>query len=85
MAALKTVKIAEGVETIHDYAFRFSPYLSRVELPSTITFIGKEAFSHTGLSNVTISYNGSEAQWALIQFGNNWDKSMSGKIMEYKK
>ena len=85
MAALKTVKIAEGVETIHDYAFKSSPYLSRVELPSTIRSIGKEAFAYTGLNNVTISYNGSEAQWAQIQFGTNWDKSMAGKIMEYKK
>jgi len=85
MASLKTVKISEGVETIHDYAFKSSPNLSLVELPSTISYIGKEAFSYTGLNNVTISYNGSEAQWALIRFGNNWDKSMSGKIMEYKK
>ncbi len=84
MVSLKTVKIAEGVETIHDYAFKSSPFLYRVELPSTIRTIGKEAFSYTGLDNVTISYNGSEAQWALIRFGINWDKSMFGKIMEYK-
>lgn len=86
MASLETVKIAEGVETIHDYAFKFSMLLSRVELPSTISYIGKEAFGYTGIiDNLTISYNGSKAQWALIQFGDNWDKSMPGKTMEYKK
>lgn len=42
-----------GITSIRDYAFYGSPCPS-VEIPSTVTHIGREAFGHTGLSDITI-------------------------------
>ena len=51
---IETVIVNEGVTTIGKYAFLGLPSLSHVELPTTLTFIGTEAFAETALTSVVI-------------------------------
>ena len=48
------VNIPEGVTSISYGAFRESPSLTSVTIPSTVTYIGERAFEGTSLTSVTI-------------------------------
>ena len=64
-ANLATVTVGEGVKELDSRCFSFDPSLEAVYLPSTIEYIGLNAFSGAS-NNLTIYYNGTAAQWAAI-------------------
>ena len=51
---VKTVIVKEGITAIGNGAFREFEALRNVSIPSSVTYIGEEAFYHTGLTSVTI-------------------------------
>lgn len=51
------VSIPEGVEYISDYAFYECYTLKKVILPSTIKFIGANAFSYTDIEEIEVPKN----------------------------
>ena len=53
--ALKEVKLNEGIENIHNYVFYESFNLSKVNFPSTLQKIYRQAFQSTSLTEVKIS------------------------------
>ena len=64
MSVPSKLVVPEGVVKISDYALNNQEDLYTVELPSSLTSIGKEAF---GYSLRTINYTGSKAQWDKIK------------------
>lgn len=52
--AITELVIEEGVKSIMEGAFAGEAYLTSVDLPSSIEFIGDSAFANTGISFVTI-------------------------------
>ena len=64
---LKRVEIAEGTESIGNYAFSSCYAFKYVIIPVSVKSIGSEAFS--GTSNTHIYYLGSEEDWNKITFG----------------
>lgn len=79
-ATLKTAIISEGVVTIADWAFYNDSRLAQVSLPSTLTFIGRGAFSDcTDLTD--ISYSGTREQWKAIDKHRNWKTDSSIKAI----
>ena len=59
----------EGVTSIGAYCAYNDTALTRIYIPSTVTAIGKAAFY--GPKNVTVYYNGTQAQWNAINKGDN--------------
>lgn len=65
--------IPEGVVSLGERAFEYSNRTKTLTIPSSVTYIGKEAF--IGCSNLTsIIYHGTRAQWEAIEKGTNWDR-----------
>ena len=50
----ETVEVPEGVEKIAAYAFKENKSLKAITLPDTVTEIGDNAFSHSGLTHMEI-------------------------------
>ena len=68
---LTSVTLDNGVTTIGSTAFRYCTGLTSVTIPSSVTSIGNYAFEDcSGLTSVT--YQGTKAQWALIELGYKW-------------
>lgn len=51
---LQSVTIANGFVVLNNFTFTGCTSLTQIEIPGTVTDIGKEAFSHSGLTSVTI-------------------------------
>ena len=49
---VRKVTLHEGLVTIGDYAFNACRLLKEIEIPSTVTAIGLDAFAKTGLSEI---------------------------------
>ena len=71
LSGLCFLTIQEGTKIIDDYAFTNSIYLVEAALPSTIEYIGAGAFGNCS-SLVSISYNGTMAEWNAIEKGEGW-------------
>lgn len=56
---LTTVEFSPNSKLTHieDYAFRCCYKLKNIELPSSLTYIGKRAFSNTSINHITIPNN----------------------------
>ena len=59
--------IPEGITTISDYALRDCHWLTSIEIPGTVTSIGKDAFSNCYLQKVY--YATTLAQWCQMELG----------------
>ncbi|MBQ8850454.1 MAG: leucine-rich repeat domain-containing protein [Clostridia bacterium] len=70
-ASLKSVVIAEGITHLDDNAFFSNLRLNSVTLPSTVVSIGDMAF-YNSADTLTVNYNGTPEEWALIEFGDKW-------------
>ena len=79
------IHIGEGVENLsikgHDEyytnALAYTPNLKLVSLPSTLKYIGKNAFSRNDILGndkkvLTIEFNGTKAQWKAIEKHSDW-------------
>ena len=62
--------------TIGDYAFLDNTSLSRITLPSSLTYIGKSAFEYTRDLEIII-FEGTIEQWNNIVKGSNWNQDSS--------
>lgn len=68
-AGVKTIEIGEGVQTLNRNALAYTSDLTLVKLPSTMTSIGKNAFSRNFGSDkkkLTIEFNGTMAEWKTL-------------------
>ncbi len=68
-AGVKTIEIGEGVTTLNHNALAYTADLSTVKLPSTIEYIGDNAFSRNFGSDrkvLTIEFNGTMAEWQQV-------------------
>lgn len=68
---VKTIYIGEGVEVLSHNALSYTPNLSVVHMPSTITQMGKNTFSRNDLfgndkKKLSIIFNGTRAEWKAI-------------------
>lgn len=68
--SLQTVVITSG-DKIEKWAFNNCPSLTSVTIPDSVTTIGDTLFIDSG-KNITITFNGTEAQWNAIEKGYNW-------------
>ncbi len=69
IAGCKNSRIPADVTVIWDYAFFRMSGLSSITIPTSVTRIEKKAFA---VSDLTINYEGSEAQWEKISKASNW-------------
>lgn len=82
---IKIIKIGEGVQILEHNSLSYTPNLTQVYLPSTITKMGKNTFSRNDLfgndkKKITIIFNGTKAEWkALLE---NSDKNWDGGLKE---
>lgn len=53
---IETVTIDDGVKTIGDLAFQGCKKLTTVNLPTTLDYIGQQAFSNTDIRSITVPY-----------------------------
>jgi len=79
--SLEYVIVQDGVEEINSGAFQQTKNLTSLELPTSITSIGANAFAvnpgqEGNSKNLTIVYAGTKAQWDEIQKDTNWAKSL---------
>ena len=69
--SVNTITIQEGIERLEWNSLAWTPNLSTVKLPSTITYLAKNTFSRNDLfgndkKTLTIEFNGTKAQWKAI-------------------
>lgn len=83
--SLKKVVFGEGVERIESKSIAFTSSLEEIVIPSTLEYIGKNAFASDGIlsggvasryKTITITYNGTKAQWNQIEKANGWGKNV---------
>lgn len=83
-AGIKTIYIGEGVLNLDHNSLAYTSSLQEVYLPSTLEYIGKNAFSRNwgdDKKSITIHYNGTMAEWkALVANSHDdWDNGITTK------
>ena len=68
--ALKTLSLPNTLETIDGFAFQNTKNLQTVEIPGNVKVIGKSAFSHSGLINLTLNEGIEEIGIKAFQYNN---------------
>ncbi len=58
--AVKSLVIEDGVTSIGSFAAKFPNLTGEVVIPSTVTYIGQEAFQKTGITKLTFAEGGTE-------------------------
>ena len=87
-AGVKTIEIGEGVTTLNRNALAYTADLSTVKLPSTLEYIGKNAFSRNFGSDkkvLTIEFNGTMAEWQSLVANshNEWHNGLkTGSVVK---
>ena len=72
---LTSVVMYNGIKTIEPSAFKAMAVLEKVEIPSTVTSIGAEAFADCNELKAII-FKGTTDQWNAITKGNNWNANV---------
>ena len=67
---LTSISIPDGVTGIDAYAFSDCTGMISVTIPDSVTSIGNSAFS--GCTGLTITFNGTKAQWKAITKKDTW-------------
>lgn len=83
-AGIETIYIGEGVLNLDHNSLAYTSSLQEVYLPSTMEYIGKNAFSRNwgdDKKSITIHYNGTMAEWkALVANSHDdWDNGITTK------
>lgn len=83
--AVKSITIEEGVERLEWNSLAWTPNLSTVKLPSTITYLAKNTFSRNDLfgndkKKLIIEFNGTKAEWKAILA--NSDSAWAGGLQD---
>lgn len=68
-SGVQRIEIGEGVTELNRNALAYTSSLREVKLPSTMTYIGKNAFSRNFSNDkkvLTIEYNGTMAEWRAL-------------------
>lgn len=71
--SLTSVTIPDGVTSIYNGAFCGCRSLTSIEIPNTVTSIGEVV---ADCISMTITFDGTKAQWNAIEKGNFWDGQM---------
>lgn len=72
MTNIEDVELPNTIINIDESAFESCKVLTNINIPSSVTTIGSKAFAYC--DNLTsITYEGTKAQWNLINKGNNWN------------
>lgn len=76
---ITSIIIEEGVKEIQGEAFADTIKLNAVTIPVSIEKIGSNIFSTLGISSyykdITITYNGTKAQWDNIEKASDWNSN----------
>ena len=73
---LENFEIPDSVEAIGNYAFSNCAALTEIVIPTSVISIGTDVFN--GCNNlITLTYQGSMAEWQAINDGNGVDLSSS--------
>lgn len=70
---LSSVVIPDSVTSIGDSAFALCDSLNSVVIPDSVTTISNNAFDDC-IHLLTITFNGTTAQWNAIEKGTNWNR-----------
>ncbi len=81
--SVKNVTIQEGVERLEWNSLAWTPNLTTVKLPKSLTYLAKNTFSRNDLfgndkKTLTIEFNGTRAQWKVLTI--NSDSSWDGGL-----
>ena len=72
-SGLSEIIVGKNVVTIGDGAFEECTYLNTIYIPLSVESIGEYAiYCYSVMFNVTIYYQGTEADWALVDFAENF-------------
>ena len=71
--SIKSVIFSDGITSIGNFAFYSCSNISSATIPATITKIGQFAFQTASESRLSITYNGTTAQWQAIAIEQNND------------
>lgn len=80
---LKFVDAGSSLITIGQSAFEYDAQLEAINLPHTLTSIGKYAFN-LGNPNMIINYAGTMEEWNAVKKGDQWDYDSNGEPMNFK-
>lgn len=85
-SGVTTIIIGEGVETINQNALAYTEELGRVDLPSTLTYIDKNAFSRNNsvgavfgqgdVKKLDIYFNGTMDEWESLSKHDEWHNGL---------
>lgn len=78
--SLETIRFAEGLHQLGNYALAYTSGLKTVYLPATLEKIGSSAFTSSAVEKVL--FGGSREQWTAVQIGSSNDP-LSSAAIEY--
>lgn len=78
--SLKVVSIANGTKFINEYAFQYSPELSYVRMPSSVTRINEGAFLGC-VKLEELIYDGTIEQWNSIRKDFQWNTGIPATVV----
>jgi hypothetical protein len=67
-ANLENIVLPEGLEIIGDRTFASCVSLTSIEIPDSVTNIGRVAFHNTGITSIVISGGVERIEWATFSF-----------------
>ena len=77
--AIETCKINDNCKLILNHAFCFCEFLTEVEMPSSVRYIGASAFNYC-VKLSAFNYKGTAAEWDAIEKEEYWNFNCSAPV-----
>ena len=79
--SIERIKLPSSFKRISDELFRNCKRLQFVTIPAGLESIGRQVFS--GISDLTLNYEGSEEQWNSITKDPLWDAGSTDLVVNF--